>query len=176
MLVFALIARWLWQHFRLPKQRLHWYDSAKKALNGISTRHTMGLYWVSGHAGVRGNEIADKLARGGSIQKFVRPEPSLGVSRQNIKNKIKSWVDNPHLVMWRGSCSTKRQARKLISALRPATNARLLSCNRTQSRVVTGLLTEHNTLRRHLYVKGLSNNPTCRKCGTEQETSAHILC
>jgi hypothetical protein len=23
---------------------------------------------------------------------------------------------------------------------------------------------------------GLSNNPTCRKCGTEEETSVHILC
>jgi len=23
---------------------------------------------------------------------------------------------------------------------------------------------------------GLSNNPTCRKCGTEEEISVHILC
>ena len=23
---------------------------------------------------------------------------------------------------------------------------------------------------------GLSSNPTCRKCGTEEETSVHILC
>jgi hypothetical protein len=23
---------------------------------------------------------------------------------------------------------------------------------------------------------GLSNNPTCRECGTEEETSVHILC
>jgi len=23
---------------------------------------------------------------------------------------------------------------------------------------------------------GLSNNPICRKCGTEEETSVHILC
>jgi hypothetical protein len=23
---------------------------------------------------------------------------------------------------------------------------------------------------------GLSNNPTCRKCGTEEETSVHISC
>jgi hypothetical protein len=23
---------------------------------------------------------------------------------------------------------------------------------------------------------GLSNNPTCRKCGAEEETSVHILC
>jgi hypothetical protein len=40
----------------------------------------------------------------------------------------------------------------------------------------TGLLTGHNTLRRHLYIMGLSNNPTCKKCGTEEETSVHILC
>jgi len=38
------------------------------------------------------------------------------------------------------------------------------------------LPTGHNTLRRHLYIMGLSNNPTCRKCGTEEETSVHILC
>ena len=45
-----------------------------------------------------------------------------------------------------------------------------------QSRVVIGLLSGHNTLRRHLYIMGLSNNPTCRKCGTDGETSVNILC
>jgi len=39
-----------------------------------------------------------------------------------------------------------------------------------------GLLTGHNTLRRHLHVMGLNDNPTCRMCGTEEETSVHILC
>ena len=51
-----------------------------------------------------------------------------------------------------------------------------LSFNRTQTRVVIGLLTGHNTLRRHLHIKGLSNDPIYRKCGTEEETSVHILC
>ena len=45
-----------------------------------------------------------------------------------------------------------------------------------QSRAVIGMLTGHNTLRRHLYVMGLSDNPNCRKCGAEEETSVHILC
>jgi hypothetical protein len=45
----------------------------------------------------------------------------------------------------------------------------------TQSRIVTGLLTGRNTLRRHLYIMGLSNNLICWKCGTEEETSFHIL-
>jgi hypothetical protein len=107
----------------------------QKALNDISTRHTVRLYWVPGHAGLWGNEIADKLARDGSVQKFVGPEPFLGVSRRNIRRKIKHWMDNQHLVMWRGPCSTQRQARELISGPDLATWAWLLSFNRTQSRV-----------------------------------------
>ena len=51
-----------------------------------------------------------------------------------------------------------------------------MSFNRTQSRAVTGLLTGHNTLRRHLYLLGLQDIPLCRKCGVMEETSAHILC
>jgi len=54
-----------------------------------------------GHAGVRGNETADKLARDGSVQKVVGHEPSLGVSRQN-RRKVKRWLDNQHLARWRG--------------------------------------------------------------------------
>jgi len=69
----------------------------------------------------------------------------------------------------------REQAGELISGPDLATRARLLSFNRTQSRVVIGLLTGHNTLRRHLYVMGLSDNPICRKCGTEEETSVRIL-
>ena len=89
---------------------------------------------------------------------------------------MKSWMKKQHLALWRSPCSTQRQARELISGPNLATEARLLSFNRTQSRVVIGLLTEHNTLRRHLYVTGLSNNPICRKCGTEQKTSFPVLC
>ena len=51
-----------------------------------------------------------------------------------------------------------------------------MTFNRIQSRVVTGLLTGHNTLRRHLYPPELLDSPLCRKCGVREETAAHILC
>jgi len=34
-------------------------QQCQRALNDISTRPTVGLYWVPGRVGVRGNEIAD---------------------------------------------------------------------------------------------------------------------
>jgi len=76
----------------------------------------------------------------------------------------------------RGPCSTQRQAWELISGPDLATGARILSFNRTQTRVVIGLLTGHDTLRRHLHVMGLCNNPTCRRHGSEEENSVHNLC
>jgi len=42
--------------------------------------------------------------------------------------------------------------------------------------VVTGVLTGHNILRKDIYLMGLINNPICWMCGTEEETSVHILC
>jgi len=50
-----------------------------------------------------------------------------------------------------------------------------MTFNRIQSRAVIGLLTGHNTLRRHLYLLGLNDSPLCRKGGAGEETSAHIL-
>jgi hypothetical protein len=74
----------------------------------------VALYWVPGHAGVRGNEITDRLTEDGSVQKSAGPEPSLEVSTQNIKKKIKCWVDNQHLAKWCGPSNTHRQGQKLI--------------------------------------------------------------
>jgi ribonuclease HI len=60
-------------------------QQCQKAMNDISARNAVGLYWVPGRAGVQGNEIADEFARVGSNLKFVGPEPTLGVSRQVIR-------------------------------------------------------------------------------------------
>ena len=147
-----------------------------KALNDISARHAVGLFWVPGHAGLRGNKIADELARDGSLLRFVGPEPALGVSRQDSRRRIRRWLNNQNWAWWRGRGDTQRQARELISGPCLGVKARLLSFNRMQSRVVTGLLAGHNTLRRHLHLLWLSDSPLCRRCGAEDETWAHILC
>ena len=75
---------------------------------------------------MRGNEIADSLARDGSVQWFIGPEPFLGVSRQNIRRMMERWMEKQHLALWRGPCSIQRQARELISGPNLATGAQLI--------------------------------------------------
>jgi len=136
----------------------------------------MGLCWVPGHAGVQGNEIADGLARSGSALRFLGPEPVLGASRPVIRTKFNQWLINQHWASWRDLGHTQRQARELISGPCLGFKAKFLSFNMTQSRVVTGLLTGHNTLRRHLHLLRLTDSPLCRAYGVKEETSAHIVC
>jgi hypothetical protein len=45
-------------------------------------------------------EIGNGHAREGTVHQFVRPEPALWVSRQNIRKKIKRWIDRKHIAMW----------------------------------------------------------------------------
>ena len=104
---------------------------------------------------------------------YIFPHLSTCVS---FNSKMKRWMEKQQLALWHCPCSIQRQARELISGPNLATGARLLSSNRTQTRVVIGLITGHNSLRTHLYIMGVRNNPSCRKCGTEGETSVHILC
>jgi len=86
-----------------------------------------------------------------------------------VKNEVKS--------IWNiQTNSSLRQPRELISGPCLSAKARFLSFNRTQSIAISGLLTGRNTLRRHLHLMGLSDSPLCRRCGAEDETSAHSLC
>ena len=112
----------------------------------------------------------------GSGVGFMVPVPALGVSRRDIRNKLNSWLANQHWARWQSLGDTQKQARELISGPSLGAKIKVMSFNRTQSRAVIGLLTGHNTLRRHLYLLGLQVSPLCRKCGVMEEISAHILC
>jgi hypothetical protein len=93
-----------------------------------------------------------------------------------LRNKISHRLGNQHWGHWWNLGNTQRQAQELILGPCLGTKNRFLSFNRMRSRAVMGLLTRLNTLRRHLHLIGLIDSPLCRKCGAEDEISAHILC
>jgi len=46
--------------------------------------------------GLRGKEIAEKVAKDASVKEFVGPEPTLGARRKNIRTNIKRCFANQH--------------------------------------------------------------------------------
>jgi hypothetical protein len=54
--------------------------------------------------------------------------------------------------------------------------ADVLRLSRKQIRVVTGLMTGHCNLRKHLHTIGIFKvNPVCRLCNKEEETIFHVV-
>ena len=67
-----------------------------------------------------------------------------------------------------------KRLRELISGPSLGSRAKFMTFNMFQSRVVTGLLTGHNTLRRYLHLLGLHDSHLCRKCGV-RASQAKVL-
>jgi hypothetical protein len=100
-----------------------------------------------------------------------------GDSRQNIRRKIKSWMDNQHLAMWRGLSSAQRQLEKWFRVLvRLLIMYRITIPEQDTVQSCYCLLTAHNTLSRYLYIMWLNNSLLRRRCWAEGENSAHIPC
>jgi len=63
-----------------------------------------GIRWdCSGSLDILGYveiEIGNGHAREGTVHQYVGPEPALWVSRQNIRKKIKRWIDRKDMAMW----------------------------------------------------------------------------
>ena len=82
--------------------------------------------------GIRGNEIADGLARAGTALRFLGPEPALGVSRQDLQMRLGCWLVNQHGAQWRGLGDTQRQAQEFLSGPSLGTWAKFMTFNDLQ--------------------------------------------
>jgi ribonuclease HI len=141
----------------------------------LANHNRVQLVWVPGHEGVAGNETADRLAKIGSEQVFIGPEPACGISMGVAIKAIRDWTTMSHEKYWK-SLTELRQAKGLIRG--PSVNGarELLKLHRNQLRWVVGLLTGHCHLKGHLFKLGLSDSPTCERCREEDETAKHVPC
>ena len=145
-----------------------------ETLRELSRQNSVFLFWVPGHCGVEGNEHADYLARQGSAQRFIGPEPFLGTSISAIKSELLTWEGLEIVSQWQQAQGC-RQAKQFIYP-NPGTVRKLLSLNRSDLRIITGLLTGHCPAFYHLKKIGVVLNDTCRFCKSEPESSEHLLC
>ena len=60
-------------------------------LNQLSKQNHVSIAWIPGHAGVRGNEVADYVAKSESKSKIHGPEPFIIVPFASCVSTVKDW-------------------------------------------------------------------------------------
>lgn len=145
------------------------------ALENLSSSNDVCLFWIPGHRGVEGNEVADELARTGSDTPFLGPEPVLGIGPSLILGSIKRFFHNKHLTYW-ANINTCRVSKLTVNSPTNNLAKQLLACSRTNLRAVIGILSNHNGLNYHLHNMGLADSPLCPLCGEGDESSIHLFC
>lgn len=147
----------------------------RQHLDALSATNRVELGWVPGHKGVEGNERADALAREGSAVPLTGPEPGVGVTKSAVKGAIAKWTLQQQTRHW-AEIPGQRHSKLMMGRPCPSLTEEVLRLSRKKLRAVTGLITGHCTLRKHLHNMGIFHeNPVCRNCGEADETATHVI-
>ena len=142
-----------------------------RTLNKLGRLNRVVLVWVPGHVGVRGNKMADELARKGSEHAMCGPEPCIGT----IKNAIKENANQRHTSEWMLMNGLKH-SKKFINNITTGLRRNILAQERGNIRLLTVALTGHFATNEQLTRMGLAINPTYRACGDSVESMKYFLC
>ena len=151
-------------------------QACRESLGRLCTGRKVHIYWVRGHIGVEGNEVADELAKQGVLMPINLAE-SVRAPLQFFKRTIDVDISERAAAMWNSTTSC-RVSRLMWRSYDLKATRYLLSLNRGDCRLLVSLITGHCWTAVLAKRAGLLASDDCRFCGVpgDRETVEHILC
>ena len=143
-------------------------------LNHLGKQNHVSIAWILGHAGVRGNEVADYVAKSGSKSKMHGPEPFITVPYASCVSTVKDWSTDRWKSLWNKRKDCLRM-KEFVGWTFSRLTLRLLNLKRPHLNRVVQVLTGHCNLQRHKKTTGCAESSLCPKRCLEDETSNHHL-
>lgn len=138
---------------------------------GNDNRITIGL--VPGHSRIRGNDMADELAVGAINHNTISINTLL--PSDTFENRMKEKYKQAAKIRWNTKTDDMTHAKKYIRGFEAFKAKFLLNRNRTDMRILTGLLTGHALTNSFLLKCKKKTSALFRCCFEEKETVAHWL-
>ena len=122
-------------------------------LNQLGKQNHVIIVWISGHAGVHGNKVADYVPKSGSKSKMHGPEPYITVPYASCVSTVKNWSTDRWKSMWneRKDCLRMKES---VGWTFSRLTKHLLNLKRLQLNRTVQVLTGHCNLQRHKKTKG----------------------
>ena len=141
-------------------------------LNILGKTKDVEIKWVKSHCNIKGNEIADTLAKSGTkkMEEEIIPLP-----RRMALNLIEEATKKLWNQRWKNSDHC-RQTKQWFPVTNSAKSKMLVKMDRKQLSSCIELITGHNRLRYHESRMSNEVNPLCREGCKVDETSWHIIC
>ena len=149
--------------------------NCNKELNMLAINNTVTVEWVKAHIGIKGNEIADSLAKegcSGTPNNCNTPIPNSMIKRKSI---LRADMNTYKLFQEQGGKHTKdlinetKQVKRVIKIFGNLNN------QRKKFRTLTHLLTNNGPYNKLLHKIGKADTTKCTICEEEDETAKHII-
>lgn len=148
-------------------------DECLRALEELGSKNKLKIIWTPGHL-CEGNQRADELAKRGRRSPFVGPEPACGIAYSLVKQETGDMLTKHHLTHWKG-VNGQKQAKTFLEGTSEERTKNFLKLSRPRLKLLTGLITGHCRLNKHLYNLGIEPDPTCRGCNEDEEAPLHLI-
>ncbi|XP_057332064.1 uncharacterized protein LOC130671935 [Microplitis mediator] len=129
---------------------------------------------VPGHSGIKGNNIANELARSGACETGPEPVCSVPVPLCFIRSHLAQWTCDRFWDLWL-EAGGMQHTRALVEGPSKSLGTSLVELDRSKPRIIVGLVTGHWFTGRHLKLIGITDDSVCPRCNSEDETPLHLL-
>ena len=149
-----------------------------------SKNYSLTIRWTAGHAGIAGNELADKEAKkaasGQTSDKKLLPvllKRKLPINPSAVKQAFSSEIKK----CWRNTWRNSERGQNMVKVDKNSPSAyilQLISSNdlpRTLSSLISQILTNHIPLNAYLFKIKKVNSARCPACGASHETIRHVI-